>query len=164
MKALLSSEPKSSSCSLLKMTMRRLTALAMPSDDGSTDISTVPQVEKRKHTQREILLRLLSHSAVDVCSLCVYVCLCAHTGPRSEHPQGSVSRYTSGGEHCAVRGRGHAGRYSGLHLACVGREYLLGHIINHFTSFVPPLTCKIKTTNSPILWENKGLGNPAQKR
>ncbi|XP_057197470.1 thyroid adenoma-associated protein isoform X2 [Triplophysa rosa] len=42
--ALLSSEPKSSSCSLLKMTMRCLTALAMPSDDGSTDISTVPQV------------------------------------------------------------------------------------------------------------------------
>lgn len=42
--ALLSSEPKSSSCSLLKMSMRSLTALAMPSDDRSADISTVPQV------------------------------------------------------------------------------------------------------------------------
>ncbi|KAM4607989.1 thyroid adenoma-associated protein [Polymixia lowei] len=42
--ALLSSEPKSSSCSLLKMTMRELTALAMPSADGDTDRSTVPQV------------------------------------------------------------------------------------------------------------------------
>ncbi|KAF7710664.1 hypothetical protein HF521_009536 [Silurus meridionalis] len=42
--ALLSSEPKSSSCSLLKMTMRELTALAMPSHDGATDRSTVPQV------------------------------------------------------------------------------------------------------------------------
>ncbi|XP_051504268.1 thyroid adenoma-associated protein homolog isoform X2 [Myxocyprinus asiaticus] len=42
--ALLSSEPKSSSCRLLKMTMRSLTTLAMPSDDGATDSSTVPQV------------------------------------------------------------------------------------------------------------------------
>ncbi|XP_053357978.1 thyroid adenoma-associated protein [Clarias gariepinus] len=42
--ALLSSEPKSSSCSLLKMTMRELTALAMPSHDGATDRRTVPQV------------------------------------------------------------------------------------------------------------------------
>ncbi|XP_053476778.1 thyroid adenoma-associated protein [Ictalurus furcatus] len=42
--ALLSSEPKSSSCSLLKMTVRELTALAMPSHDGATDRSTVPQV------------------------------------------------------------------------------------------------------------------------
>ncbi|XP_024152640.1 thyroid adenoma-associated protein [Oryzias melastigma] len=42
--ALLSSEPKSSSCSLLKMTMRELTALAMPSADRNTDSSTVPQV------------------------------------------------------------------------------------------------------------------------
>ncbi|KAL6487447.1 hypothetical protein MHYP_G00040730 [Metynnis hypsauchen] len=42
--ALLSSEPKSSSCSLLKMTMRELTALAMPSHDGATEHSTVPQV------------------------------------------------------------------------------------------------------------------------
>ncbi|MCI4376608.1 hypothetical protein PGIGA_G00190450 [Pangasianodon gigas] len=42
--ALLSSEPKSSSCSLLKMTMRELTVLAMPSHDGATDRSTVPQV------------------------------------------------------------------------------------------------------------------------
>uniref|UniRef100_A0A673VXY1 tRNA (32-2'-O)-methyltransferase regulator THADA n=1 Tax=Salmo trutta TaxID=8032 RepID=A0A673VXY1_SALTR len=42
--ALLSSEPKSSSCSLLKMTMRELTALAMPSPDGATDQTTVPQV------------------------------------------------------------------------------------------------------------------------
>ncbi|XP_065153408.1 thyroid adenoma-associated protein isoform X1 [Paramisgurnus dabryanus] len=42
--ALLSSEPKSSSCSLLKLTMRSLTALAMPSCDGSTESSTVPQV------------------------------------------------------------------------------------------------------------------------
>ncbi|XP_060781574.1 thyroid adenoma-associated protein isoform X2 [Neoarius graeffei] len=42
--ALLSSEPKSSSCSLLKVTMRELTALAMPSHDGATDRSTVPQV------------------------------------------------------------------------------------------------------------------------
>ncbi|KAM7385101.1 hypothetical protein PAMP_001198 [Pampus punctatissimus] len=42
--ALLSSEPKSSSCSLLKMTMRELIALAMPSADRNTDTSTVPQV------------------------------------------------------------------------------------------------------------------------
>nr|XP_046258832.1 thyroid adenoma-associated protein isoform X2 [Scatophagus argus] len=42
--ALLSSEPKSSSCSLLKMTMRELIALAMPSADRTTDSSTVPQV------------------------------------------------------------------------------------------------------------------------
>ncbi|XP_004554638.3 thyroid adenoma-associated protein [Maylandia zebra] len=42
--ALLSSEPKSSSCSLLKMTMRELIALAMPSADKTTDTSTVPQV------------------------------------------------------------------------------------------------------------------------
>lgn len=42
--ALLSSEPKSSSCSLLKMTMRELIALALPSADRNTDLSTVPQV------------------------------------------------------------------------------------------------------------------------
>ncbi|XP_036403279.1 thyroid adenoma-associated protein [Megalops cyprinoides] len=42
--ALLSSEPKSSSCSLLKMTMKELTALAMPPLKGPTDRSTVPQV------------------------------------------------------------------------------------------------------------------------
>ncbi|XP_076016993.1 thyroid adenoma-associated protein [Genypterus blacodes] len=42
--ALLSSEPKSSSCSLLKMTMKELIALAMPSADRNTDRSTVPQV------------------------------------------------------------------------------------------------------------------------
>uniref|UniRef100_A0A3Q2TPU4 tRNA (32-2'-O)-methyltransferase regulator THADA n=1 Tax=Fundulus heteroclitus TaxID=8078 RepID=A0A3Q2TPU4_FUNHE len=42
--ALLSSEPKSSSCSLLKMTMRELIALATPSADQNTDGSTVPQV------------------------------------------------------------------------------------------------------------------------
>uniref|UniRef100_A0A8D3AXT7 tRNA (32-2'-O)-methyltransferase regulator THADA n=1 Tax=Scophthalmus maximus TaxID=52904 RepID=A0A8D3AXT7_SCOMX len=42
--ALLSSEPKSSSCSLLKMTMRELISLAMPSADRNTDSSTVPQV------------------------------------------------------------------------------------------------------------------------
>ncbi|XP_039994968.1 thyroid adenoma-associated protein isoform X2 [Xiphias gladius] len=42
--ALLSSEPKSSSCSLLKMTMRELITLAMPSADKNTDSSTVPQV------------------------------------------------------------------------------------------------------------------------
>ncbi|XP_051271703.1 thyroid adenoma-associated protein homolog isoform X2 [Dicentrarchus labrax] len=42
--ALLSSEPKSSSCSLLKMTMRELIALAMPSANRNTDCSTVPQV------------------------------------------------------------------------------------------------------------------------
>uniref|UniRef100_A0A672ZVR7 tRNA (32-2'-O)-methyltransferase regulator THADA n=1 Tax=Sphaeramia orbicularis TaxID=375764 RepID=A0A672ZVR7_9TELE len=42
--ALLSSEPKSSSCSLLKMTMRELIALATPSSDRNTDNSTVPQV------------------------------------------------------------------------------------------------------------------------
>ncbi|XP_034753231.1 thyroid adenoma-associated protein isoform X2 [Etheostoma cragini] len=42
--ALLSSEPKSSSCSLLKMTMKELTALAMPSANRNTDSSTVPQV------------------------------------------------------------------------------------------------------------------------
>ncbi|XP_033469719.2 thyroid adenoma-associated protein [Epinephelus lanceolatus] len=42
--ALLSSEPKSSSCSLLKMTVRELIALAMPSADRNTDSSTVPQV------------------------------------------------------------------------------------------------------------------------
>ncbi|XP_057703664.1 thyroid adenoma-associated protein [Corythoichthys intestinalis] len=42
--ALLSSEPKSSSCSLLKMTMRELITLAMPTPDRNTDGSTVPQV------------------------------------------------------------------------------------------------------------------------
>ncbi|KAG5266714.1 hypothetical protein AALO_G00235290 [Alosa alosa] len=42
--ALLSSEPKSSSCSLLKMTMRDLTALAKPTQGTVTDASTVPQV------------------------------------------------------------------------------------------------------------------------
>ncbi|KAL2083770.1 hypothetical protein ACEWY4_021543 [Coilia grayii] len=42
--ALLSSEPKSSSCSLLKMTMKELTALAMPTKGATTDSSTVPQV------------------------------------------------------------------------------------------------------------------------
>lgn len=42
--ALLSSEPKSSSCSLLKMTMRELIALAMPSANRDTDSSTIPQV------------------------------------------------------------------------------------------------------------------------
>ncbi|XP_067385468.1 thyroid adenoma-associated protein isoform X2 [Channa argus] len=42
--ALLSSEPKSSSCSLLKMTMRELIALAIPSAERTTDSSTVPQV------------------------------------------------------------------------------------------------------------------------
>ncbi|XP_059214737.1 thyroid adenoma-associated protein [Centropristis striata] len=42
--ALLSSEPKSSSCSLLKMTMRELISLALPSADRNTDSSTVPQV------------------------------------------------------------------------------------------------------------------------
>ncbi|KAG7462646.1 hypothetical protein MATL_G00186950 [Megalops atlanticus] len=42
--ALLSSEPKSSSCSLLKMTMKELTSLAMPPLNGPTDCSTVPQV------------------------------------------------------------------------------------------------------------------------
>ncbi|XP_031435285.1 thyroid adenoma-associated protein isoform X2 [Clupea harengus] len=42
--ALLSSEPKLSSCSLLKMTMKELTALAMPTQGTATDASTVPQV------------------------------------------------------------------------------------------------------------------------
>ncbi|KAM6956245.1 thyroid adenoma-associated protein [Aplochiton taeniatus] len=42
--ALLSSEPKSSSCSLLKMTMKELTDLAKPSADRPTNQSTVPQV------------------------------------------------------------------------------------------------------------------------
>ncbi|KAI4812653.1 hypothetical protein KUCAC02_024023, partial [Chaenocephalus aceratus] len=42
--ALLSSEPKLSSCSLLKLTMRELIALAMPSTNRTTDSSTVPQV------------------------------------------------------------------------------------------------------------------------
>lgn len=42
--ALLSSEPKSSSCSLLKMTMRELITLAKPSANRNTDSSTVPQV------------------------------------------------------------------------------------------------------------------------
>ncbi|KAG7511599.1 thyroid adenoma-associated protein [Solea senegalensis] len=42
--ALLSSEPKSSSCSLLKMSMRELITLAMPSADRNTESSTVPQV------------------------------------------------------------------------------------------------------------------------
>ncbi|XP_077468779.1 thyroid adenoma-associated protein isoform X1 [Stigmatopora argus] len=42
--ALLSSEPKSSTCSLLKMTMRELITLAMPTPDINTDSSTVPQV------------------------------------------------------------------------------------------------------------------------
>uniref|UniRef100_A0A8C3B078 tRNA (32-2'-O)-methyltransferase regulator THADA n=1 Tax=Cyclopterus lumpus TaxID=8103 RepID=A0A8C3B078_CYCLU len=42
--ALLSSEPKSSSCCLLKMTMRELIALAVPSANRTTDSSTVPQV------------------------------------------------------------------------------------------------------------------------
>uniref|UniRef100_A0AAY5KM06 tRNA (32-2'-O)-methyltransferase regulator THADA n=1 Tax=Esox lucius TaxID=8010 RepID=A0AAY5KM06_ESOLU len=42
--ALLSSEPKSSSCSLLKTTMRELTTLAMPPPDRATDETTVPQV------------------------------------------------------------------------------------------------------------------------
>ncbi|CAG10188.1 unnamed protein product [Tetraodon nigroviridis] len=41
--ALLSSEPRSSSCSLLKMTMRGLIALAVPAD-GDSDGSNVPQV------------------------------------------------------------------------------------------------------------------------
>ncbi|XP_016355970.1 thyroid adenoma-associated protein [Sinocyclocheilus anshuiensis] len=44
LKALLSSEPKSSSCGLLKMTMRSLMALAMPSNDADTESSSVPQV------------------------------------------------------------------------------------------------------------------------
>ncbi|XP_035256755.1 thyroid adenoma-associated protein [Anguilla anguilla] len=42
--ALLSSEPKSSSCSLLKMTMKELTSLAMPDPQHLTNRSTVPQV------------------------------------------------------------------------------------------------------------------------
>ncbi|KAJ8359680.1 hypothetical protein SKAU_G00162050 [Synaphobranchus kaupii] len=42
--ALLSSEPKSSSCSLLKMTMKELTSLAMPGPHDLTHRSTVPQV------------------------------------------------------------------------------------------------------------------------
>ncbi|KAM4729595.1 thyroid adenoma-associated protein isoform 2-T4 [Anableps anableps] len=42
--ALLSSEPKSSSCSLLKTSMRQLIALATPCADRNTDGSTVPQV------------------------------------------------------------------------------------------------------------------------
>ncbi|XP_041107653.1 thyroid adenoma-associated protein-like isoform X2 [Polyodon spathula] len=42
--ALLSSEPKASSCSLLKTTMTDLIALAMPSGELQTDASTVPQV------------------------------------------------------------------------------------------------------------------------
>ncbi|KAK7901251.1 hypothetical protein WMY93_018020 [Mugilogobius chulae] len=42
--ALLSSEPKSSSCSLLKMTMRELIALATPASNQDTERSTVPQV------------------------------------------------------------------------------------------------------------------------
>ncbi|XP_010784525.1 thyroid adenoma-associated protein homolog [Notothenia coriiceps] len=44
LQALLSSEPKLSSCSLLKLTMRELIALAMPSTNTTTDSSTVPQV------------------------------------------------------------------------------------------------------------------------
>ncbi|XP_060943826.1 thyroid adenoma-associated protein [Limanda limanda] len=42
--ALLSSEPKLSSCSLLKMTMRELISLAMPSADRNNESSSVPQV------------------------------------------------------------------------------------------------------------------------
>ncbi|KAK0133872.1 Thyroid adenoma-associated [Merluccius polli] len=42
--ALLSSEPKASSCSLLKMTMRELTSLATPSADQDAKNSTVSQV------------------------------------------------------------------------------------------------------------------------
>ncbi|KAJ8248320.1 hypothetical protein GJAV_G00240740 [Gymnothorax javanicus] len=42
--ALLSSEPKSSSCSLLKMTMKELTSLATPNPQLPTNHSTVPQV------------------------------------------------------------------------------------------------------------------------
>ncbi|XP_015218624.2 thyroid adenoma-associated protein isoform X1 [Lepisosteus oculatus] len=42
--ALLSSEPKSSSCSLLRMTMKELTALALSMQDNPTDGSSVPQV------------------------------------------------------------------------------------------------------------------------
>ncbi|XP_035387280.1 thyroid adenoma-associated protein isoform X1 [Electrophorus electricus] len=42
--ALLSSESKSSGCSLLKTTMRELTTLAMPSPEHASHCSTVPQV------------------------------------------------------------------------------------------------------------------------
>ncbi|XP_072293704.1 thyroid adenoma-associated protein [Eucyclogobius newberryi] len=42
--ALLSSEPKSSSCSLLKMTMRELIALASPASDRDSERHSVPQV------------------------------------------------------------------------------------------------------------------------
>ncbi|XP_061646816.1 thyroid adenoma-associated protein isoform X1 [Phyllopteryx taeniolatus] len=42
--ALVTSEPKSSSCSLLKRTMRELITLAMPAAGRNTDSSTVPQV------------------------------------------------------------------------------------------------------------------------
>ncbi|XP_056291229.1 thyroid adenoma-associated protein isoform X3 [Pseudoliparis swirei] len=42
--ALLSSEPKSSSCRLLKMTMRELIALAVPSANRTIDSFSVPQV------------------------------------------------------------------------------------------------------------------------
>lgn len=51
--ALLSSEPKSSSCSLLKMTMRELIALAMPSANRNTDSSTVPQVRPHSSFMHE---------------------------------------------------------------------------------------------------------------
>ncbi|KAJ8418447.1 hypothetical protein AAFF_G00141560 [Aldrovandia affinis] len=44
LQALLSSEPKGSSCSLLKMTMKELTGLAMPDPSAPADRSTVPQV------------------------------------------------------------------------------------------------------------------------
>lgn len=44
LQALLSSEPKSSSCSLLKTTMRELTALATPPRASAPHGSTVPQV------------------------------------------------------------------------------------------------------------------------
>src|SRR4029434_4312580 len=43
-------EPKLSSCSLLKMTMKELTALAMPTQGTATDASTVPQVHTHPHT------------------------------------------------------------------------------------------------------------------
>uniref|UniRef100_A0A8C5E6D4 tRNA (32-2'-O)-methyltransferase regulator THADA n=1 Tax=Gouania willdenowi TaxID=441366 RepID=A0A8C5E6D4_GOUWI len=42
--ALLSSEPMSASCSLLKMTMKELMALAMPSAERTSNSSSVPQV------------------------------------------------------------------------------------------------------------------------
>lgn len=64
----------------------------------------------------------------------LFVCT---SGPRSEHPPGSVQGHSSGGKHHPLCLRWDAGRRAGIHLSCLGCEFQLPSIF--FGGFFTPL-------------------------